>query len=92
MQQLLKAAFLELVSKVETVSLPVDTKKQGEPPRSRDKHAGRHVRIPRRKKPATKRWQGKLQARACYFPKKKSANACAFGVPTPVTLSQPLFV
>ena len=39
-----------------------------------------------------RRWQGKLQTRGRYFPKKKSANVCPFGVPTPVTLSQPLFV
>jgi hypothetical protein len=36
--------------------------------------------------------EGKFQARGCHFPKKKSANAFAFGVPTPVTLSQPAFV
>src|SRR5260370_20880279 len=42
--------------------------------------------------PPKRRWQGKFQARGSYFPKKKSANAFAFGVPTPVTLSQPAFV
>lgn len=55
-------------------------------------HAGRYCEFRAQKTLPPKRWQGKFQARGFYFPKKKSANACAFGVPTPVTLSQPVFV
>jgi hypothetical protein len=51
--------------------LPVDTKKQGEPPRSRGKHAGRHVRIPGRKNPATQEMAGQVASSRLLFPEEE---------------------